>query len=119
MIKKESLIQHILNASRYSVDGLRFAFQKEMAFRWEVLLFLVLIPIGLWVSDTAIERLLVVLIPIFILVIELLNTAIEAIVNLVLGQKRHPLARAAKDMGSAAVLLGFMSLGCVWVWIFL
>lgn len=117
MTQKESLMQHIVNASRYSVSGLRFAFQNEIAFRYEVLLFLVLIPIGLWISHTPIERLLVILIPVLILVIELFNTAIEATVNLVVGQKRHPLAKAAKDMGSAAVLLGFILLGCVWVYL--
>lgn len=114
MAKQESLVQHILNATRYSVAGLRFAFTQEMAFRWEVLLFLFLIPAGLWMGHNTGEKLLLVVIPILVLIIELLNSAIEATVNLVVGEKRHPLAKAAKDMASAAIFLGFILLSCVW-----
>lgn len=114
MDKQETLIRHILNATQYSLSGLRFAFTKELAFRWETLSFAFLIPAGLWMGHNTGEKLLLVLIPILVLMIELLNSAIEAVVNLVVGEKRHPLAKATKDMGSAAVLLGFILLGCVW-----
>lgn len=118
MAKQESLVQHILNATRYSIAGLRFAFTQEMAFRWEVLLFVFLIPAGLWMGHELLEKFLLVLIPVFILIVELINSAIEAVVNLVVGEKRHPLAKAAKDMASAAIFLGFILLGCVW-WVVL
>lgn len=97
-----------------SAKGFRGAFREEAAFRQELGLSLLLFPLGLWLGDDGIERALLVG-PIFIvLIVELLNSAVEATVDRI-GLERHKLSGLAKDIGSAAVFTSFALLATVWV----
>lgn len=106
-------VQRLLNALGYSFDGLRAAFCHEDAFRQLVLLALVLIPLAFVVHTVPLARALLVASSLATLIIELLNSAIEAAVDHT-SLERHPLAKRAKDMGSAAQLLGLVNLAVVW-----
>lgn len=103
----------ILGALLNSWKGLRGAFAAEQAFRHEVMLAIVLIPAGFWFGETAIEKILLVGAVLFVLIVELLNTAVETVVDRI-GLERHVLSGLAKDVGSAAVLLSFVVLLLVW-----
>lgn len=96
-----------------SWKGFRGAFEAEAAFRQEVALAVVLIPLGFWLGDTPIEKVLLVGSVLFVLIVELLNTGIETVVDRI-GLERHALSGLAKDVGSAAVLLSFVVLLLVW-----
>lgn len=111
--KGKTGIARLINAFGYSVDGLRAAFRHEDAFRQLVLLALVLIPLSFVVHATPLARALLVASSLATLIIELLNSAIEAAVDHT-SLERHPLAKRAKDMGSAAQLLGLVNLAVVW-----
>ena len=103
----------LVNAARYSLDGLRAALSEE-AFRQELLLAAILIPVGLFLGATAVERALLVGSVLLVLIVELLNSAVEATVDRV-SLDDHSLAKRAKDIGSAAVMLSFVSLATVWL----
>ena len=112
--KGQTGLKRIFNAAGYSLDGLRAAFRHEDAFRQLSLLALLLVPLALFVVDaTPLARALLVASSIATLIIELLNSAIEAAVDHT-SLERHPLAKRAKDMGSAAQLLGLVNLLLVW-----
>jgi diacylglycerol kinase (ATP) len=104
----------LLRAFGYSFQGFRHTWQEEAAFRQEVALSLVVIPAGLYFGQSGVERALLVSPMLLILVVEILNSAVEAVVDRA-GMDRHPLAGMAKDMGSAAVMLSFVLLGTVWL----
>src|SRR6516165_7200433 len=104
----------IMRALGASVHGLAGAFREEAAFRQELGLAAIVIPLGLWLGHTGVERALLVAPMLLILVVELLNSAIEATVDRI-GYERHALAGLAKDIGSAAVLVSFLLLGTVWL----
>lgn len=104
----------IVRALGASFRGLRGAFREEAAFRQELAVALIVIPLGLWLGHGAIERALLVAPVLLILIVELLNSAIEATVDRI-GFERHALAGLAKDVGSAAVFLSFVLLGVVWL----
>ncbi len=106
-------LTRLLRAFRYSFQGLTQAWREEAAFRQEVLLGVVVIPLGLYLGRSGVERALLVSPMLLILVVEILNSAVEAVVDRS-GTERHPLAGMAKDMGSAAVMLSFALLGTVW-----
>lgn len=106
-------IQRILKAFRYSCQGFAYSFKHEASFREEVLAALVLLPLALWLDVTVVERVLLVCSVLFVLIVELFNTAIEAVVDRI-GLARHALAGAAKDVGSAAVLLSLVMWAVVW-----
>ena len=94
--------------------GLAAAWRQEEAFRQECLLALLVIPLGLWLGETGVERALLVGPMFVVLAIELANSAIEATVDRI-GLDRHPLSAIAKEMGSAAVFAGFVLLALNWV----
>jgi diacylglycerol kinase (ATP) len=94
--------------------GLAAAWRQEEAFRQECLLAIVVVPLGLWLGDTGVERALLVGPMFVVLAIELANSAIEATVDRI-GLERHPLSAIAKEMGSAAVFAGFVLLVLNWV----
>lgn len=102
-------LRRVINATGYSLRGLQTAWKNEAAFRQELVLMVLLLPLGLWLGETGVERALLVLPCFIVLICELLNSAIEAVVDRV-GLEHHPLSGAAKDIGSAAV---FISLGAV------
>jgi diacylglycerol kinase (ATP) len=107
-------ITRLIKAAGYSYLGIKAAIKNEAAFREELLLCIVLIPLAFWLDVTTIERLLMVLSLLFLLVVELLNSAVEAVVDRV-GSEHHPLSGQAKDMGSAAVFIAMLMGVIVWV----
>jgi diacylglycerol kinase (ATP) len=111
---KPTGITRLLRAFGYSFQGFRYTWREEAAFRQEVALSLVVIPAGLYLGNSGVERALLVCPMLLILVVEILNSAVEAVVDRS-GTERHPLAGMAKDMGSAAVMLSFALLGTVWL----
>jgi diacylglycerol kinase (ATP) len=111
--KGKTGLARIWNALRYSLAGLRAAFRHEDAFRQECLLAIVLIPLALFMPTGAIGKALLIGSVLFVLVVELVNSAIEATVDRV-SLEHHRLAKRAKDIGSAAVLLALVNLALVW-----
>jgi len=112
--EKTTGLIRILKAFKYSLSGLGHSVRYEAAFRQEMLLFILLSPLAFLFSFSDIYRLLILLSGIVILIVELLNTAIEAVVDKA-SPEYHELARQAKDMGSAAVLLSFAAYILVWL----
>jgi diacylglycerol kinase (ATP) len=111
---KPTGLTRIVRAFGYSWQGFRYAWREEAAFRQEFCLALAVVPAGLYLGRSGVERALLVWPMLQILLVELLNSAVEAVVDRS-GFERHPLAGMAKDMGSAAVLLSFGMLGTVWL----
>ena len=111
---KPTGLTRIIRAFGYSFQGFRHAWREEAAFRQEAILSAVLIPMGVYLGRSGGERALLVCPVLLILVVEILNSAVEAVVDRS-GTERHPLAGMAKDMGSAAVMLSFILLGTVWL----
>jgi diacylglycerol kinase (ATP) len=111
---KPTGITRFIRAFEYSFQGFRHTWREEAAFRQEVCFALMVVPGGLYLGRTGVERALLVWPMLQILVVELLNSAVEAVVDRS-GTERHPLAGMAKDMGSAAVMLSFALLGTVWL----
>jgi diacylglycerol kinase (ATP) len=97
-----------------SMQGLSGAYREEAAFRQELALAVVVIPVGLWLGHNGIERVLLIAPMFLVLVVELLNSAIEATVDRI-GLERHTLSGLAKDIGSAAVLMSLLLLAVVWL----
>ncbi len=98
----------------WSMKGLKAAFRHEASFRLELCLSVVMVPLGLWLGDGAVEKLLLGGSPLFVLSAELLNSAVETVVDLV-SPEYHELAGRAKDMGSAAIFMMLMLVGLAWV----
>jgi|ERR1700691_1011544 diacylglycerol kinase (ATP) len=111
---KPTGITRLLRAFGYSFQGFMHTWREEAAFRQESLLAVVVIPAGLYLGRSGVERALLVSPMLLILIVEILNSAVEAVVDRS-GTERHPLAGMAKDMGSAAVMLSFALLGTVWL----
>jgi diacylglycerol kinase (ATP) len=105
--------RRIVNATFFSLAGLRTAWQNEAAFRQECALCAVLIPVGLWLGETAVEQSLLIGSCLLVLIVELLNSAVETVVDRV-GTDRHRLSGQAKDLGSAAVFVSLLLTGVVW-----
>lgn len=100
-------LKRIVNAFFYSVQGIRACMKTEEAFRQEVILAAVLIPFGLWFGESAAEKIILAGSLILILIVEIVNTAIERAIDRI-SFERHELSKEAKDMGSAAVLLSII-----------
>ena len=110
---KPTGLMRLLNAFGNTCRGLVGAWREEAAFRQECILAVVLVPLGSWLADNGVERALLVGPVIFVLVVELLNSAIEAAIDRI-GDERHTLSGLAKDMGSAAVFGSFLLLAFSW-----
>lgn len=106
-------IGRLLAATRNSWQGLKFAWRLEAAFRQEVLLVVLLLPIAVLLPLTAVERVLLIASLLLVLIVELLNSAVEAVVDRV-SLDYHELSGRAKDIGSAAVLLSLLLMACTW-----
>ena len=106
--------RHLRNALKYSWIGLRTAFQKEEAFQQEVLVLLFVIPAGLWFGQTGVERAVLIGSWLFVIVVELINSAIEVTVDRV-GFEHHKLSGRAKDFGSASVFCAILLAILFWV----
>lgn len=111
--KGKTGLRRLWNALHYSFEGYRAAYKHEDAFRQEVLMALVLIPAGLYLGADGIERALLIASVLLVLVVELLNSAVEATVDRI-SLENHQLAKRAKDIGSAAVLTSLIALAAVW-----
>lgn len=112
-IENHTGLRRIINATFFSLAGLRAAWAHEAAFRQECLLALVLVPLGCWLGQTAVERSLLVGTVLLVLIVELLNSAVETAVDRI-GLDHHRLSGRAKDQGSAAVLLCLCLAALVW-----
>ena len=106
-------LRRVVRAAGYSAAGLKAAVASETAFRQEVALFAILAPLGLWLGRNGVERSLLVGSLLLVLIVELLNSAIEAAVNRI-GKELHVLSGRAKDLGSAAVLMSLLLVVLVW-----
>ena len=113
-MKGNTGFKRIVLAAGYSAKGLRAAFVNEAAFRQELLLALVLIPLALWLDVEPTQRLLMIAALFVVLITELMNSAIEAVVDRI-GAERHELSGRAKDIGSAAVLLALLLCATIWI----
>lgn len=114
MPMKKTGIKRIFNAFLYSVDGLKAAFRHEAAFRQEALLAVILIPLALYLEPGAIGRSLMIASVLLVLVVELLNSAVEAVADRI-SLENHDLIKRAKDMGSAAVLIALANVAIIWL----
>jgi len=103
----------ILLAAKWSMQGLRAAWLHESSFRLEVYLFVILAPLGWWLGENGVERALMIGSVLLVLSIELLNSAVEAVIERY-GPEHHELAGRAKDMGSAAVFVLLLNVAVVW-----
>ena len=111
--KGKTGIKRLFNAFKYSVAGTLAAFKHEDAFRQEVILSVVLIPLAIYLGQTAIEQALMIGSILLIIIVELLNSSVEATVDRI-SIKRHKLAKRAKDIGSAAVFFSLVNAVVVW-----
>ena len=107
-------LRHLINATRFSRQGLVAAFRRESAFRQEIVLILVLIPPGIWIAESPVDFVLLMAVCLLVLVVELLNSAVEAAIDRI-GNKHHPISALAKDYGSAAVMISLIIVGMVWL----
>jgi len=111
-------MNRLLLAFVNSWKGFKGAFRAEAAFRQEVFLAIVLLPLGAWLGKTGIEKALLISSMLLVLIVELLNTGIETVVDRI-GLERHELSGLAKDVGSTAVLLSFAVLIVIWGFVLL
>ena len=112
-MKKTTGLTHLIKSTGYSLKGLRSAIKYEAAFRHELFIGIILIPLAFFLGNNKIEVTLMVSSVLFVLVVELINSAIEAVVDRV-GSDFHELSGRAKDMGSAAVFIALCLVGIVW-----
>jgi diacylglycerol kinase (ATP) len=111
--KGKTGVRRLVNAFGYSMAGLKAAYQNEDAFRQEVLLAIVLLPLAFILEQEAIGRALMVGSVLLVIMVELLNSAVEATVDRI-SLENHLLAKRAKDIGSAAVFVSLVNLAAVW-----
>ncbi len=111
--KGKTGIRRLINACGYSLEGFKAAFKHEDAFRQEVFLAVVLIPLAFYLGKSPIERALMIASVLLVLIVELLNSAIEAAVDHT-STEHNALAKQAKDIGSAAVFFALIILAVVW-----
>ena len=106
-------MNRLIKAFGYSFNGLKAAIISETAFRQELMLAFILIPVVILLELSTIEKALMISSIILIIMVELVNTAIEAVVDRI-SEEKHSLSKKAKDVGSSVVLLAFLNAVCVW-----
>jgi diacylglycerol kinase (ATP) len=111
--ENENIFRHIYNAVIYSWFGLKAAWNNEMAFRTETIVIALLMPIGIWIGETAVQWALLIGSSLLVLITELLNSAIENVVDRI-GTEHHILSKQAKDLGSAAAAVSMLAAVMVW-----
>ena len=107
-------LKRVFFAAGYSWKGFKSTWKHEAAFRQEVILFTLMAPLAFWIGETASERVILIAVLLIVLVVELLNSAIESVVDRI-GEDYHKLSGRAKDQGSAAVFLSFSMAILVWI----
>ncbi len=110
--------RRLINATGYSWAGLKAAWRNEQAFRQEGLLCAALLPLALWFGDNAAERALLGGSLLLVVIVELLNSGLEAVVDRI-GPEHHELSGRAKDLGSAAVFMALLNAVIIWLLILL
>ena len=111
--KGTSGLQRILNATGYSLAGFKAAFQNEAAFRQIILINLLLIPLSFFMPVSRVEQVIMIVVCLLAIIVELINSAIEAVVDRV-SMAQHPLSKNAKDMGSAAQFVALAIIALTW-----
>jgi diacylglycerol kinase (ATP) len=111
-------IKRLNNATRFSMQGFRAAWEGEAAFRFEVVLASIMLPVALLLDVTSMERIALVATVMLVLIVELLNSAVEAAIDRV-GSELHPLSGRAKDLGSAAVFVALLLTFFTWATVLL
>lgn len=111
-------IKRVIRATGFSIQGLKSAWKNEAAFRQELILAVIMLPIALFVDASLVERVLLILGLFLVLIVELINSAIEAVVDRI-SDEHHPLSGQAKDIASAAVFMSLMFCGLTWAIILL
>ncbi len=106
-------LRHVLQANAFSMRGLSAAWRNEFAFRLELGLAVICFPAALWLGQSGLERGVLIMCTMLVLVVELLNSAMESTVDRI-GTEHHALSGQAKDMGSAAVFMSLMNFIVVW-----
>lgn len=110
---KNTGLRRIILAGGYSLLGLKAAFRHEAAFRQELFLAIIFLPLAFWLDVTPVQRTMMVAALILVMIIELLNSAIEAVVDRI-GTEKHDLSGRAKDLGSAAILVSLLLTTYIW-----
>ena len=116
--KGKSGLKRILNATAYSISGFKAAYKNEAAFRQIVFINLILIPVSFFLDVTRSEHVLLIIVCLFAMIVELFNSAIEAVVDRV-SLEKHQLSKNAKDMGSAAQFVALSIIAITWLFILL
>ncbi|ABZ76306.1 diacylglycerol kinase [Shewanella halifaxensis HAW-EB4] len=111
-------IKRVIRATGFSMQGLKLAWKHEAAFRQELVLAAIMLPIALLVDVSTVERVLLIMGLFMVLIVELLNSAIEAVVDRI-SDEFHPLSGQAKDIASAAVFMSLAFCGLTWALILL
>jgi diacylglycerol kinase (ATP) len=111
--ENENIFRHIKNAVIYSWDGLKTAWDNEMAFRTEAIVIALIMPIGIWMGETPVQWALLIGSSMMVLITELLNSAVEKVVDRI-GPEHHLLSKQAKDLGSAAAAMSMLTAVVVW-----
>ena len=111
--KNENIFRHIRNAVIYSFAGFKSAWNNEMAFRLETIVIALMLPVGIWLGQTVVEWAMLVGSGMLVLITELLNSAVETVVDRI-GAEQHILSKQAKDLGSAAAALSMLVAAIVW-----
>ncbi|EOB2787130.1 diacylglycerol kinase [Vibrio vulnificus] len=109
-------IKRIIKATGYSIQGLKAAFKHEAAVRQEFALLVVAIALATWLDVSMLERISLLAVVVLVLIVELMNSAVEAVVDRI-GVEHHELSGRAKDIGSAAVLVALIFAGFTWLYI--
>ena len=113
-MKGKKGLTRIVRAFGYSINGFRIAWRQEAAFRQELTMAAILLPIAFWLDVTTLERIALISVLVFVIVVELINSAIENAIDRI-GTERHQLSGQAKDLGSAAVLVALALTAFVWI----
>jgi diacylglycerol kinase (ATP) len=114
MREKAAGFERLIRATGYSLAGLKSCVRHEAAFRQELALVVAAVPLALWLGEGGVERALLIASLLLVLIVELLNTAVEVVVDRV-GVEAHVLSGRAKDLGSAAVMLALVNALVVWL----
>jgi diacylglycerol kinase (ATP) len=111
--KGKTGLRRLFNALNYSIEGIKAAYQNEDAFRQEVIMAIVLIPLAIYLGETGLEQAVMIASVLLVIIVELVNSSIEATVDRI-SLENHLLAKRAKDIGSAAVMLSLFNLVIIW-----
>lgn len=108
------IIAHIIDALKWSAAGITAAWKNELAFRLQLTVIVLILPFGIWLGRTAAERALLIGACALVLIVELLNSAVETVVDRI-GPEYHELSKRAKDMGSAAAFFSMLTAAVIWL----